>query len=435
MIPVGRPFLDYVLSALADAGFTDVCIVVAPARRQCATRYTDGLGSRRAFASRSPCSARRSVRPTRVLAAEEFAARRAIRRAQRRQLLSGRRIAALRECSTSQRRSRSRAQDCCATARSQPDRIAAYALLDVDGDGYLRRHRREAGRSDVCCATRDAPVSMNVLAFRRRRSSARVATCSRRRAASSSCRTPFDYAVECSARAFARFRPMRQCSTSLIAPTFPRSRRVCAMSRSRCDADRRPAPHDRPDGDGGRAQRGLVRAGNERALRASAQASRRSACGFPAASNFLASILITRADAVCSAPSSEASASSHRHERIITYCVRDALSGETVDGSLDSRTEGIAGHWGNYPLTVARRIGANFAPPLVGANVAFASDLPVAAGISSSSALVVASFLAFSEINQLRERPEYRQAIHDAEDLAEYLGCGRKRPRFQNARW
>jgi galactokinase len=103
--------------------------------------------------------------------------------------------------------------------------------------------------------------------------------------------------------------------------------------------------------------------------------------------------------------------------------VRDALSGETVDGSLDSRTEGIAGHWGNYPLTVARRIGANFAPPLVGANVAFASDLPVAAGISSSSALVVASFLAFSEINQLRERPEYRQSIHDAEDLAEYLGA------------
>ena len=30
MIPVGRPFLDYVLSALADAGITDVCIVVAP---------------------------------------------------------------------------------------------------------------------------------------------------------------------------------------------------------------------------------------------------------------------------------------------------------------------------------------------------------------------------------------------------------------------
>ena len=30
MIPVGRPFLDYVLSALADAGFTDVCLVIGP---------------------------------------------------------------------------------------------------------------------------------------------------------------------------------------------------------------------------------------------------------------------------------------------------------------------------------------------------------------------------------------------------------------------
>jgi glucose-1-phosphate thymidylyltransferase len=30
MIPVGRPFLDYVLSALADAGFTRVCLVIGP---------------------------------------------------------------------------------------------------------------------------------------------------------------------------------------------------------------------------------------------------------------------------------------------------------------------------------------------------------------------------------------------------------------------
>jgi dTDP-glucose pyrophosphorylase len=30
MIPIGRPFLDYVLSALADAGFTDACLVIGP---------------------------------------------------------------------------------------------------------------------------------------------------------------------------------------------------------------------------------------------------------------------------------------------------------------------------------------------------------------------------------------------------------------------
>jgi glucose-1-phosphate thymidylyltransferase len=30
MIPVGRPFLDYVISALADAGYRRVCLIVAP---------------------------------------------------------------------------------------------------------------------------------------------------------------------------------------------------------------------------------------------------------------------------------------------------------------------------------------------------------------------------------------------------------------------
>ncbi len=30
MIPVGRPFLDFVISALADAGFEDVCLVIGP---------------------------------------------------------------------------------------------------------------------------------------------------------------------------------------------------------------------------------------------------------------------------------------------------------------------------------------------------------------------------------------------------------------------
>jgi glucose-1-phosphate thymidylyltransferase len=33
MIPIGRPFLDYVISALADAGYQDVCLVVGPEHR------------------------------------------------------------------------------------------------------------------------------------------------------------------------------------------------------------------------------------------------------------------------------------------------------------------------------------------------------------------------------------------------------------------
>jgi dTDP-glucose pyrophosphorylase len=40
MIPIGRPFLDYVLSALADAGFERVCLVIGPEHRAVAQHYT-----------------------------------------------------------------------------------------------------------------------------------------------------------------------------------------------------------------------------------------------------------------------------------------------------------------------------------------------------------------------------------------------------------
>ncbi len=46
---------------------------------------------------------------------------------------------------------------------------------------------------------------------------------------------------------------------------------------------------------------------------------------------------------------------------------------------LRRRHHSPAGHWANYPMSVVRRIARNFAGPLRGANVAFASDLPPAA--------------------------------------------------------
>ncbi len=81
------------------------------------------------------------------------------------------------------------------------------------------------------------------------------------------------------------------------------------------------------------------------------------------------------------------------------------------------------GEWSNYPMTVARRIARNFPGFLRGAEIAFASGLPRAAGLSSSSALIVAVFWALSAVNVLRERAEYRAAITNLEDLAGYLGA------------
>jgi len=44
MIPVGRPFLDYVLSGLADAGFADVCLVIGP-EHGAVREYYGGAGT------------------------------------------------------------------------------------------------------------------------------------------------------------------------------------------------------------------------------------------------------------------------------------------------------------------------------------------------------------------------------------------------------
>jgi dTDP-glucose pyrophosphorylase len=47
LIPVGRPFLDYVLGSLADAGFADVCLVIGPEHNAVRQRYGRELTPRR----------------------------------------------------------------------------------------------------------------------------------------------------------------------------------------------------------------------------------------------------------------------------------------------------------------------------------------------------------------------------------------------------
>ncbi|HSQ31521.1 MAG TPA: galactokinase family protein [Gemmatimonadaceae bacterium] len=103
--------------------------------------------------------------------------------------------------------------------------------------------------------------------------------------------------------------------------------------------------------------------------------------------------------------------------------VCDARSGDVIEGEVHPATAGRSGHWSAYPLTVAHRVGANFSMPLVGADMAFASDLPVASGISSSSALVVATYLVLANVNGLAAREEFRRVITSEAELAEYLGA------------
>lgn len=72
MIPVGRPFLDYMLSAIADAGFADVCVVVGPEHGQVRERYTSEVTPSRIRLHFS-VQQRPLGTADAVLAAEEFA--------------------------------------------------------------------------------------------------------------------------------------------------------------------------------------------------------------------------------------------------------------------------------------------------------------------------------------------------------------------------
>ncbi|MGW8256988.1 MAG: GHMP family kinase ATP-binding protein, partial [Thermoguttaceae bacterium] len=95
---------------------------------------------------------------------------------------------------------------------------------------------------------------------------------------------------------------------------------------------------------------------------------------------------------------------------------------DLVRFSFDSELRPQAGSWSNYPMTVARRLALNFPGASRGADIALLSDLPFAAGMSSSSALLVGISLILAQINRLAERDEYRQNIHCDTDLAGYLG-------------
>jgi galactokinase len=106
-----------------------------------------------------------------------------------------------------------------------------------------------------------------------------------------------------------------------------------------------------------------------------------------------------------------------------TVRVIDVGRGEEFETALDAGTLRSLGGWENYVVTVARRVARNFPGSRRGVDIVLASDVPSAAGLSSSSALIVAVFIAISKANDLRSRPEFRSALSSREELAAYLGA------------
>jgi len=101
--------------------------------------------------------------------------------------------------------------------------------------------------------------------------------------------------------------------------------------------------------------------------------------------------------------------------------VVNVAAGSEAMLALDARLAQPPDAWMRYPATVLRRVARNFPDAKRGADIAFLSDLPLASGMSSSSAFMVAVFLAIAEVNRIGDDARYREAIARPEDLAGYL--------------
>jgi galactokinase len=103
--------------------------------------------------------------------------------------------------------------------------------------------------------------------------------------------------------------------------------------------------------------------------------------------------------------------------------VGDIFDGQVIE--VDPSAEAPLHYHGlqKYVHVVAHRFFLNFPGCELGTNIAIASDLPRASGMSSSSALVVGVALALIERAGLRTRDEWQRHLPDHHALAWYLGC------------
>lgn len=109
-----------------------------------------------------------------------------------------------------------------------------------------------------------------------------------------------------------------------------------------------------------------------------------------------------------------------RDDRLLN--VRDARRRESLVLSFDTPAR-HATPWAVYPRTVIRRLLHNFPGAVRGADIAMVSNLPSAAGVSSSSALMVGLAIAIAVLSGLPSLRAWQDAIPDRVALAGYIGA------------
>lgn len=109
-----------------------------------------------------------------------------------------------------------------------------------------------------------------------------------------------------------------------------------------------------------------------------------------------------------------------RNDKLIS--ILDTGKDRKAEFEMDADLTPEVGHWTNYPMTVARRLARNFPGELRGANVVFSSDLPSAAGISSSSAIIIAFFSALADANGIWDDERFPKELLNPSALSGFMG-------------
>ena len=123
---------------------------------------------------------------------------------------------------------------------------------------------------------------------------------------------------------------------------------------------------------------------------------------------------------VCAVPRGFGVVASSRPDSVIR--VADAWRGEEVTVRLADVPLSQSG-WRHYVEVAVRRLARNFPGAALGADIALASDLPRASGMSSSSALVIAIAVALGRVASLAKHPAWRTNIRSGLDAAAYYAC------------
>jgi dTDP-glucose pyrophosphorylase len=164
LIPIDRPFLDYVLSAAADAGLRRVCLVIGPEHHELREYYTQKVQAERLrieFAVQAEPKGTADA----VAAAEQFAAGEPFVMINSDDYYPVEAYRGLRQQNTASAVALFEQEAMFAGSNVPAERIKAFAVGQIDGQGFLERVLEKPDEATLAALPRPLWISMNCWRF------------------------------------------------------------------------------------------------------------------------------------------------------------------------------------------------------------------------------------------------------------------------------